>query len=130
MINIAAGIIERGNKVLIAQRHRNDSHGLKWEFPGGTLKRGERGEDGVIRELKEELNIDCDVVRYFGCYIEPPFRIQYYLVRYLSGEVRLVEHEQVKWVEKPELLSFDLLSGDAVIARRLTYQSDTVSSSN
>ncbi|MBE0633720.1 8-oxo-dGTP diphosphatase MutT, partial [Candidatus Bathyarchaeota archaeon] len=37
MITVAGGIIQKDDKILIAQRHRDDTHGLKWEFPGGTL---------------------------------------------------------------------------------------------
>lgn len=119
MINVAAGIIEKDGLVLIAQRHRNDTHGLKWEFPGGTLRRDESGEDGIVREILEELNLCVEVVRYFGYYTEPPIRVQYYLVKYLSGEISLVEHEQAEWVSKDRLIEFDLLSGDRIIAEKL-----------
>lgn len=119
MIDVVAGIIEKDGLILIAQRHRNDSHGLKWEFPGGTLMRNECGEDGIVRELFEELNIRVEVVRYFGYYTEPPIRVQYYLVKYLSGEIKLIEHEQAEWVTKDQLLDYDLLSGDRVITYRL-----------
>lgn len=119
MINVAAGILEKDGKVLIAQRHRNDTHGLKWEFPGGTLRRDEPGEYGIVRELKEELNLDVEVIRYFGCYTEPPLRIQYYLVRMISGEIKLTEHEQVAWVEKDRLHDYDLLNGDRIFVDRL-----------
>jgi 8-oxo-dGTP diphosphatase len=119
MINVAAGILEKDGKVLIAQRHRNDTNGLKWEFPGGTLRRDEPGEDCIIRELKEELNLDIEVIRYFGCYNEHPLRIQYYLVRLLGGEIKLTEHEQVAWVEKDKLHEYDLLSGDMIFVDRL-----------
>ena len=119
MITVAGGIIQKDDKLLIAQRHRKDSHGLKWEFPGGTLKPDECGEDGVVRELMEELSIEVEVERYFGYYTEPPLRILYYLVRYVSGEIKLVEHEQVKWVTKAELLDYDLLTGDRIIAQKL-----------
>jgi 8-oxo-dGTP diphosphatase len=119
MIDVVAGIIEKDGLILIAQRHRNDSHGLKWEFPGGTLMRNECGEDGIVRELFEELNIRVEVVRYFGYYTEPPIRVQYYLVKYISGEIKLIEHEQAEWVTKDQLLDYDLLSGDRVITYRL-----------
>ena len=119
MIDVAAGIIEKDGLILIAQRHRNDTHGLKWEFPGGTLRRNECSEEGIVRELLEELNIRVEVVRYFGYYTEPPIRVQYYLVKYVSGDIKLTEHEQALWVPKDNLLEYDLLSGDRVIAHKL-----------
>jgi mutator protein MutT len=121
MINVAAGIIEKDGKILIAQRHRKDTHGLKWEFPGGTLKKDEHGYDGIVRELFEELNIHVKVVSYLGYYTEPPVHIQYYLVKYLSGDITLHEHEQVEWVQKEKLLEFDLLSGDRIMAEKLRF---------
>lgn len=124
MITVAGGIIEKDNLILIAQRHRDDTHGLKWEFPGGTLKPGESGEDAIVRELKEELNIDVEIIRYFGYYVEPPIRVQYYLVRYLTGKIRLIEHEQAQWVTKDSLLDYDLLTGDRIIANRLMKDHD------
>ena len=130
MINVAGGIIEKDDKVLIAQRHRDDSHGLKWEFPGGTLKQDECGEDGVIREIMEELSLKVEVVRYFGSYTEPPFRVLYYLLRYVSGEISLVEHEQAVWVTKDQLLDYDLLPGDIVIAQKLIHQSTRHAANN
>ncbi len=119
MIDVAAGIIRKDDLFLIAQRHRNDSHGLMWEFPGGTLRRDECGEDGIIRELMEELNIHVEVLQYFGYYTEPPIRVQYYLVKYLSGDLKLVEHEQIQWVTVDQLFDYDLLPGDRIIAERL-----------
>jgi 8-oxo-dGTP diphosphatase len=124
MITVAGGIIEKDNLILIAQRHRDDTHGLKWEFPGGTLKPGESGEDAILRELKEELNIDVEIIRYFGYYVETPIRVQYYLVRYLTGKIRLIEHEQTQWVTKDSLLDYDLLTGDRIIANRLMKDLD------
>ena len=123
MITVAGGIIEKDDKVLIAQRHRNDTHGLKWEFPGGTLKPGESGEDGVIREIMEELSLKVEVVHYYGSYTEPPIKVLYYLLRYISGSIRLVEHEEAVWVTKDQLLDYDLLPGDIVIAQKLIRQS-------
>jgi 8-oxo-dGTP diphosphatase len=119
MIIVAGGIIEKDNKILIAQRHRNDTHGLKWEFPGGTLRNGESGEDGIIREIHEELGLNVEVLGYYGSYTEGKLRILYYRVKPVSGSLKLTEHEQAHWVTKDQLLEYDLLSGDQLIANRL-----------
>jgi 8-oxo-dGTP diphosphatase len=119
MINVAAGIIEKDGKILIAQRLRDDSFGLKWEFPGGTLLKNECEEDCIVRELMEELGIVVEVVRHFYSYSEPSIKVHYYMARYLSGEIKLVDHEQVKWINRNELLDYDLLPGDSAIARKL-----------
>jgi mutator protein MutT len=68
MITVAVGIIQKNDEILLAQRYRKDSHGFKWEFPGGTLQQGESGEDGIVRELMEELNLLVEIESYFGYY--------------------------------------------------------------
>jgi 8-oxo-dGTP diphosphatase len=77
----------------------------------------------VIREIMEELSLKVEVIRYFGSYTEPPFRVLYYLLRYVSGEISLVEHEQAVWLDREQLLDYDLLPGDIVIAQKLIHQS-------
>ena len=52
---VVAAIIERDGKVLIGQRRRDDSHPLKWEFPGGKIEPGESPQEALQRELEEEL---------------------------------------------------------------------------
>ena len=68
VIKVAAAVIERDAKILIGQRKRGDSHGLKWEFPGGKVERGESPASGLLRELREELGIEAtigqELVRY------------------------------------------------------------------
>ena len=53
IIRVVAAVIERDEKILIGQRKRDDTHPLKWEFPGGKVERGERPQWALARELKD-----------------------------------------------------------------------------
>ena len=57
MIQVVAAIIEREGRILIGQRRPEQSHPLKWEFPGGKVEPGETPERALTRELEEELAI-------------------------------------------------------------------------
>ena len=57
MIQVVAAILERGGHVLIGRRKPEQSHPLKWEFPGGKVEPGETPEQALARELEEELGL-------------------------------------------------------------------------
>src|SRR2546422_11712444 len=57
---VTAGILVNGDQILICQRHRSDSYGLQWEFPGGKVRDGEEMKSSLRRELTEELSIDAE----------------------------------------------------------------------
>ncbi|MGH9695007.1 MAG: NUDIX domain-containing protein, partial [Bryobacteraceae bacterium] len=58
---VSAALIVRDGEVLIGQRRRGDRHALKWEFPGGKVETGETPQEGLARELNEELAISATV---------------------------------------------------------------------
>ena len=122
MLTVAGGILEENDMVLIAQRKRNDDYGLKWEFPGGKLREGETGEECIVRELKEELGIEVEVMGFFGEFVEGDLTILYYRVRRVSGNIKLNDHEKVQWAFPDELEDYDLLSVDREIARKLAQR--------
>ena len=61
-LDVVAAIIIKDNKFFIAQRNKNKHMGLSWEFPGGKVERGETFEIALKREIKEELNINVEII--------------------------------------------------------------------
>src|SRR5512134_3336222 len=62
-LQVACAVIGRGGLILAAQRSGSMSLPLKWEFPGGKIRAGERPEECLARELVEELGV---IVRVGG----------------------------------------------------------------
>src|SRR5215468_7170264 len=60
-ITVVAGLIQQGGRLLVCQRRRDGAFALKWEFPGGKVELGETYENGLRRELREELGIEAHI---------------------------------------------------------------------
>ena len=65
-IDVSAGIIVKGNKILAARRKTGLHLAGFWEFPGGKVEPNESAENCLVRELKEEFGIDTIVTNYVG----------------------------------------------------------------
>ena len=52
------GLINEKNEVLISLRKNRAEYNNFWEFPGGKVEEGESVGVALVREIKEELNID------------------------------------------------------------------------
>lgn len=90
------GIIVRNNKIMLMYRERKkDNELLKYySLPGGAIEKDETNEQALIREVKEEFNVDVKVLKYLG-YIESDNRIEYiYSCKYLRGEIELIGEEK------------------------------------
>ena len=124
MINVVAAVIKNEEgKILIAQRNLKKSQGGLWEFPGGKIEVGESREAAIIREIKEELAIDIDVVGYIGemAFNYPDKDVNLIALEcvIVGGDVRLLEHEDAKWVGSDKLERFELAQADMFIVERL-----------
>jgi 8-oxo-dGTP diphosphatase len=136
---VAVGILTRDGHVLACQRRRDAPYPLKWEFPGGKIESGEKPEDSLCRELKEELGIDVlafhEFFRQEWIYSEGvsdpgrdgTFRVYYYLISTFSGTpVNNNVFEQILWVIPADLQSMDILEGNREAVARLVENGDTI----
>ena len=119
---ISAGIIIKNNKVLVCQRKSGSYYGLKWEFPGGKKETGETIEESLIRELKEELDIDIQIGQEF--YVDRhkypdgfEFEIHFYTVFNYTGIEKNKVFEQIEWADINSLQDYDFLEADKNIIR-------------
>jgi A/G-specific adenine glycosylase len=120
---VTAAVIRRGGKVLLAKRPSKGLLGGMWEFPGGKVEPGESLEEGLIRELHEELDAQIKISEPFGIYRHAytHFRITLhaFLCELTAGEPKPVEAERLAWVRTNELDCFPMGKVDRQIARKL-----------
>jgi 8-oxo-dGTP diphosphatase len=124
VIKVVAAVIERNGQILVGQRRKSDSHGLKWEFPGGKVERGEAPAAALARELEEELGIQArvgrEIVRYAHEYPKrATILLMFYRVTEFSGEPQSLAFERIVWEFPEKLPNYDFLDGDVDFVRRL-----------
>lgn len=119
MINVLCAIIDIDNKILVAQRSEKMKLPLKWEFPGGKLEENESEIECIKREIKEEINIEIEIVKKLSSseYDYGSFKIKLipYFANYVSGTIKLSEHKDYKLLDKSELLNLDWAEADIPI---------------
>ena len=120
MLLVACAIIlNNQNKVLACQRSANMHLALKWEFPGGKIEENETAEDCLIREIKEELNIEIQILEQKIAndhhYSDKSIRVIPFICKHLSGEISLKEHKDFRWLDKSNLLDLDWAEADLPI---------------
>lgn len=125
-IYVTCGIIRRGEKILIAERGKDQSHPGKWEFPGGKVEPGERAEDCLRRELFEELGIQVQIETPFLVYEYDYNRPDGKKHRFFSfwciileGEPCLKVHDSYTWIRVEDLPSFDIIEADKQLVSAL-----------
>ena len=105
----AVALVDADGRVLIAKRPDGKAMAGLWEFPGGKVEAGERPELALIRELKEELDIDvteaCLAPLTFASHAYEKFHLlmPLYVCRRWKGMVTALEGQELKWV-KPNRL--------------------------
>lgn len=105
----AVALVDADGRVLIARRPEGKPMAGLWEFPGGKVEDGERPELALIRELKEELDIDvteaCLAPLTFASHAYEKFHLlmPLYVCRRWKGMVSAREAQELKWV-KPNRL--------------------------
>ncbi len=121
---VTAAVIERDGKILIAQRRKGSALGGKWEFPGGKIEPGETAEACLKRELKEEFEIESEIGEFIVAskfrYCLVPIELLAYRAKHLSGEFKISEHEEIRWVDPSELGSYDFMPPDKPIVKLLS----------
>lgn len=124
MIDVVAAVITNENdKILITQRNLKKSQGGLWEFPGGKIEKGETREEAIIREIKEELDIEIKVDEYLEekSFIYPEKEVNLIALKchIEKGKIKLLEHEDYKWVEGKELNQYDFTPADMFIIKKI-----------
>ncbi|MDE2693629.1 MAG: (deoxy)nucleoside triphosphate pyrophosphohydrolase [Paracoccaceae bacterium] len=115
---VAAALIDKDGRVLLAQRPPNKSMAGLWEFPGGKVEDGENPEDALIRELNEELGIDtwgsCLAPLSFASHSYEDFHLlmPLFACRKWIGTPMAIEGQVLKWVSKNDLKNYAMPPAD------------------
>lgn len=132
-IHVAAGIIENiKGEILIAKRGDHQHQGGLWEFPGGKVEAGETAQQALIRELKEEVNIDCgssdkaeisSFMQQAFDYPDKSVLLDFFAVKELHEQhfdcAQGMERQEVRWVKKPELNQYQFPQANQLIVEAL-----------
>lgn len=126
-LNVVAAILIYNNKILCAQRSEGkfDYISYKYEFPGGKLEKGESPEEGLHRELIEEMDVNVDInkMQYFNTvdHEYPDFKIKMhsFICDVEDDKINLKEHNAIKWLKKEQLNTLDWAAADLPIVDEL-----------
>ena len=122
---VVGGLIVKKNKILICQRSSDNEHPLKWEFPGGKVKKNEKPQQALKRELNEELKITIEHPIYLCDYmfeyqdLGKKVSLFFFLINKYTGEISNTVHNQLKWIEIKQLSDYDFLEGDHEIIKKI-----------
>ena len=122
----ACALVDADGRVLIAQRPEGKPMAGLWEFPGGKVERGERPEQTLIREIKEELGVvvneNCLAPLTFASHAYPDFHLlmPFYVCRRWEGTVTASEGQQLAWVRPNRLRDYEMPPADVPLISHLT----------
>lgn len=123
IVEVVAALIWNGEKFMICQRPANKKRGLLWEFVGGKVEKGESKEQALIRECKEELDIEIEVDSEFistkHTYPDITINLTVFNSRIVSGRPILLEHNDLKWITKNEIPKYNFCPADKVILEKI-----------
>lgn len=123
MTEVVAALIWEGDKFMICQRPAQKARGLLWEFVGGKVEPGETGEQALVRECKEELDILISVDDVFMDVVYEYPDITVHLTLFNSaiayGEPQRLEHNDIKWITPDEISNYEFCPADVEILARI-----------
>ena len=117
---VCALIQNEQGKIFCCKRGPGRALANKWEFPGGKIEQNETNEQALVREIKEELKSDIEVIRYVGVSnheyadLEKPFIITMYayLCKLVNGNLELTEHVDSCYASVEEMKLMDFAAAD------------------
>lgn len=123
MVEVVAALIMKDEKILIAQRPDGKARAGLWEFVGGKVEKGEKKEDALIRECREELGVIVDVQKEYmtveHVYPDLTVRLTLFVASIPSGEPRKLEHKDLRWITVDEIDDYEFCPADESILDRL-----------
>ena len=127
MVEVAAALIWKNDKFMICQRPAHKGNGLLWEFVGGKAEPGETLEQALIRECREELDVTVSVGEKFieteHQYPDIKVHLTVFRAGIASGEPKLLEHVDIRWITPDEIENYPFCPADRVILDKIIAES-------
>ena len=127
-LKVVAAVIEREGELLVSLRNPKGIRGSQWEFPGGKIERGESEAEALVREIREELGVVCEVgalvKRVVHPYVDTDVEIAFYRAVILDGDPRPLSMAELRWVPRAELPALDFLEADRSFVAELAKGED------
>lgn len=123
IVQVVAALIWRENKFMICQRPENKTRAFQWEFVGGKAEKGETREEALIRECREELDITVKLGDVFmevdHQYPDINVHLTLFHAEIAEGEVKMLEHNDIKWITPDEIKNFTFCPADKDILEKI-----------
>jgi 8-oxo-dGTP diphosphatase len=110
MINVVGAVIYDENRGFLCGQRFDFNN--KWEFIGGKIEQGESPKQALLREIKEEINCDIEIIKEVHIVQNEKITLYTFLSRIVSGEPELRVHKQLRWVNIEELKFLNMLEAD------------------
>ena len=127
MVEVAAALIWKNDKFMICQRPAHKGNGLLWEFVGGKAEPGETLEQALIRECREELDVTVSVGEKFieteHQYPDIKVHLTVFRAGIETGEPKLLEHVDIRWITPDEIDDYPFCPADRVILDKIIAES-------
>ena len=122
---VAALLFDKDGRILITQRPAGAHLEGYWEFPGGTIEDNESAEEALLREIKEEINLDIKVNKLFWRerfdYDVKIIDIRFYFceISHKTQQITPLQVADFRWVNLAELQNYSFPPADQALVKRL-----------
>ncbi len=129
MTEVVAALIREDGKFLICRRPPHKARGGLWEFVGGKVEKGESREAALVRECREELNIEISVGGVFAGvvheYADMTVSLTLFDAQIVRGAPQKIEHTDIRWITPAEIGNYDFCPADEDVLRQIKKKMNT-----
>ncbi len=123
MVQVVTALIWDNDRFLICQRPAHKGNALLWEFAGGKVEAGETLHEALIRECREELDIEVSVGDVFAeadhIYPDISVHITFFNAEIVEGIPKKLEHNDIRWITPEEIDCYDFCKADVDMLEKI-----------
>jgi len=123
MTEVVAALVWQGERFMACQRPAHKARGLLWEFVGGKVEPGETKEEALVRECREELDVNVAVRDVFmevtHEYPDMTVHLTLFNAEIAEGTPKMLEHNDIRWITREEIDTLSFCPADVEILEEL-----------